>query len=508
MDKKNYDSDFCGSLPLHNTNLIQPYGYLVVLDAQSLNVVQVSENIEDLLAAKPADVVNKPWSAFVAAGEADLIKAKFDTGITDKIPLSFTVTTNGSNVNLLGLVHAKSGYLIVELERVAPDSARYFTEVFQEVKYAMAAIEIADSVEAVCHTAIHELKKLSGFDGVMMYRFDSDWNGTVIAEEKEPGLENYLGHTFPASDVPKQARQLYLKNPYRLIPNREYTPVRLYPVINPVSNSFVDLTDCNLRSVAGVHLEYMKNMNVMASMSIRVIKDGQLWGLISCHNITAKYLSYELCSVFELLSNVISYKISSIYNKADFDFAARLQEQRAELVEQVYTNNDLAKGLLQSNGTNILEMFNATGAVVIEDGRFESAGEIPSQDDLENLVFWLQGKDITKTYANNNLAGAYDDAAEYSDIASGVLVIPVDKDKGNYILCFRPEVVRTINWGGNPNEAINFEKDGKTYHPRNSFKLWQQTVRQTSLPWDQHELTAAEMFRSFAFEFKTKQIFS
>ncbi|WP_114941825.1 GAF domain-containing protein, partial [Mucilaginibacter endophyticus] len=155
--------------------------------------------------------------------------------------------------------------------------------------------------------AVHELRRITGFDGIMMYRFDEDWNGTVIAEEKDaPELEHYLGHTFPGSDVPRQARDLYLKNSYRLIPDRDFTPVRLYPVMNPVTNTFIDLSDCNLRGVAAVHLEYLKNMNVQASMSIRVIDNGKLWGLIACHHVRPHYLSFETGAVCEMLSSVIS----------------------------------------------------------------------------------------------------------------------------------------------------------------------------------------------------------
>src|SRR5439155_4932601 len=132
---------------------------------------------------------------------------------------------------------------------------------------------------------------------VMIYQFDNNWNGTVIAEAMEAGMDSYLGLKFPASDIPKQAREMYRKNPYRFIPDVDYQPVRLYPVLNPVSGGFTDLTDSNLRSVAGVHLEYLRNMQVMASMSTRIVKEDQLWGLISCHHRTAKYLSYQMCSL-------------------------------------------------------------------------------------------------------------------------------------------------------------------------------------------------------------------
>ncbi len=501
MPNKNFDSEFCGSLPLHHVNMIQPHGYLLVLNTDSLDIIQVSENISGLLQAEVADIINTNIDKYIPSAQLDDLRSKLDTGIKNKIPVTLTM----NNQQVLALVHAHPSYLLIELEAANHGTDRTFINVFEEVKYVMAAIELATSVKEACEIAIHELRRISGFDGIMMYRFDENWNGTVIAEEKSKGLEEYLGVTFPASDVPKQARQLYLKNPYRLIPNRDYTPVRLYPILNPVTNSFTDLSDCNLRSVAAVHLEYLKNMGITASMSVRVIHNEALWGLISCHHASPNYLSFEIRSIFELLSSVISNKISSIINKEDYDFVASLQSRRNLLIEQTYANNDLVEGLLRQD-ESLLTLFNATGAVIYLDGQVSTAGTVPDKEMLENLQLWLQAKDINKVYSTTQLSESFDEALEFTDIASGMLVIPIDADTGDYIVCFKPEVVHTIEWGGNPNNAINFEENGLTYHPRNSFKSWLETVNQSSLPWHEQELVIAETFRSFVFEYKTKQV--
>lgn len=507
-DRKNFDSDFCGSLPLNNVNLIQDYGYLLVLDISSLNIVQVSENIVSLVGKPIQELVNSNVSTIV--GEEDLrkISNNINSGIKQRIPFNLFIRTDGSNLQCHALMHIKEDYILIELEKASERRSRNFTDVFQEVKKIMAAIDQAETVQSVCEIAIHELRKISGFDGVLMYRFDPYWNGTVLAEEKDERLEPYLGQTFPASDIPRQARQLYLKNPYRLIPNRSYQPVRLYPVINPVTNSFIDLSDCNLRAVPAVHLEYMKNMNIKASMSIRVIKNGELWGLISCHHLEEKYLDYEVCSVFEWLSAVISAAISRILDKEAYEFSTALQRKRALLTDRIYDEDNILLGLFREGDVNILELFGATGAVAIINGYTESIGNVPDPDYIDNLVLWLAGKDISKVFASDHLSGLYDDALAFADIGSGVLVIPVDSSKGDYIVCFRPEVVETINWGGDPNQAINFEKDSSKYHPRNSFKLWQQTVKQHALPWGSSELEVAETLRSFLFEFRTKQLYN
>jgi chemotaxis family two-component system sensor kinase Cph1 len=507
-DKKSFDSDFCGNLPLHNVNLIQDYGYLLVLDKDTLNIIQTSENITEVTGTDFRQMIGNDIAEYLDVESLEEIKKSLAGGPRQRIPLSLRLKSEGVKVQFHALMHIKADYILIELEQADELEARSFPAVFQDVKKIMYAIEQAKTVQEVCEITVHELRKISGFDGVLMYKFDEDWNGTVMAEEKDERLDAYIGQTFPASDIPKQARQLYLKNPYRLIPNRDYQPVRLYPVINPITNSFIDLSDCNLRSVPAVHLEYMKNMNINASMSIRVIKGGQLWGLISCHHLTAQYLNYEVCSVFEWLSAVISNAISHIIEQESFSFAKTLQHKRSLLTDRVYELGDLVEGLIGDEQLSVLDVFNAGGVAVILNGRLQTKGEVPGKNDIENLIFWLEGKNINNLFYTDHLAGRYDDAESFAKVGSGILLVPIDATKGDYLICFRPEVVETINWGGDPNQAINFEKDGIKYHPRNSFKLWKQQVKNYALPWKPEELEVAESLRTFLFEFRAKQLYN
>lgn len=504
-EKKDYNNEFCGSVPLHNVNLIQSYGYLLVIDARNRTIVQVSENVEELFRKPLRELVNTLFDDYLEVSSLQQLKEIINSGLKQRVPFSISFKNEGA---MQAILHVQDDYLIFEIEKASSQHERYFTNVFQELKYSIALIEQADTVQKACETAIRELKKVSGFDGVLMYQFDKDWNGTVIAEHKDERLEPYLGQTFPASDIPKQARDLYLKNPYRLIPDREFTPIKLFPVINPITNTFINLSECNLRSVPAVHLEYMRNMGIKASMSIRVIRNGQLWGLISCHHIEPIHINFETCSIFELFSSVISNKISSMLNKEEYDYLNNLTEKKARLIEQVYAGNDISRGLVGHEGESILDLFGADGAVVAVNGKMDTIGKVPDADAIENLVFWLEGKSVNKVFAVENLTKLYDDASDYIDKGSGILVIPIDHTRGEYIICFRPEAVETINWGGNPNEALTFEKDGRKYHPRNSFKLWKQQVRNTSLPWQKELLETADSLKGFLFEFRTRQLYN
>jgi chemotaxis family two-component system sensor kinase Cph1 len=350
MQKTNYDSDFCGSLPIHLTNLIQSYGILLVVEQATGKIIQASENCDQVFNVSVQSLVNTEIQKYIGSEAYISLQEKFARPLKDKIPAVWQV--NG--VQVLSLIHRRENHLLIEIniEPITSEDQETFLEVYQELKYAMSAIESSPTVEEACKVAAAELKRISGFDKVMIYRFDKEWNGTVLAEVKEDTMESYFGFTFPASDIPQQARQLYLRNPYRFIPDCNYQPVKLYPVINPMTKAFIDLSDCNIRSVAAVHIEYLKNMNVAASMSTRILKNDKLWGLIACHHRTAKNVSYAMCSIFEILSGIISIKISSLENQELHENETRVTNLYTNLIEAVYKSNDLDKNTTFTTRSN------------------------------------------------------------------------------------------------------------------------------------------------------------
>lgn len=482
---KKYDSDFCGNLPIHNINVVQPYGALIVADKEG-NICQVSENCAGLFGEALADIVNKPASKF------------FDLETLVKQKPGFPQSVEVQNTGYQCIFHEYPDYYIIEINldsRVNGTSAS-FVDVYHDLKASMEAIEECNTFQDMLQVAAKELKKASGFDKVMIYRFDENWNGHVLAEEREDDMESYLGLTFPASDVPKQARELYLRNPYRFIPDKNYQPVKLYPVINPITNSFLDMTDCNLRGVATVHLEYLTNMKVTASMSTRIIRDGRLWGLIACHHKTPMRMSFKVCTTFELLSGIISSRTSTIQSREIYDLNTHLSGIYTSLVEETYRSSDLVNSLLLNN--NVLELFNAGGIVISYNGNVTSQGNVPEANEVEDLILWLSSKtDDEAIYATDNLSDQYEHAAGFKDIASGLLAIEMDRKGDDFILVFRPEVKQVINWGGDPETRINFDADMKSYHPRSSFRNWQQEVAGVAEPWNNAEFGMAENLRDF-----------
>ncbi|MCM5530052.1 GAF domain-containing protein [Parasegetibacter sp. NRK P23] len=496
-----YDSEFCGSVPIHLINVIQPYGVLLVVDINSLSIIQVSENTFPLFGVSAINMVEKKLSEFISDKEITELKTHLSEGVTEKLPLLWEL--NGERYTLIA--HRKNNCFILEIENLPSGGGEdaHFVRVFRKIKNAMSNIEAAVSTEAACTVAAAELKKVSGFDKVMIYRFDEDWNGHVLAEAMEEGMESYIGFTFPASDIPKQARDLYLSNPYRYIPNREYAPVRLYPVINPATATFIDLSDCNIRGVSKVHLEYLGNMRVNASMSTRILFNGKLWGLIACHHRTARTMNYTMCAVFELLSGIISNKITSLYNRERLTKEEKVHQVYNTMVEALFKTGDVPGSLLFGAKT-VLDLFSASGAILYFGNRSYSVGTVPPPEETDDLLLWLHTRKLRATLPVAALSVEYDRAELFQDIASGLLALPLNTQRDEYLLLFRPETVQTINWGGNPEERIFFEKDMRTYHPRYSFKLWQENVTGVSLPWEDVELNIAESLRSLIFQYNAE----
>ena len=497
MERQNFDAIFCGKQPLHNTNQIQPHGIVIVVSKEDLRIIQSSANFSSMFGN--GEPVGKHLSDVVTEDTVEEIRKK-TTATASSLSVILSVKSASRN-RYLSLIHEKDGCLIIETEfRNLIEHAQAPVSLFlSQLQTVMSEINRCNTIVEVAAVCAKQIKRLSGFDKVMVYSFDDEWNGTVLAEEMEAGMESYLGLKFPASDVPRQARELYLKNPYRVIPDRDYQPVDLIPEINSLTGMRTNLSDARLRSVLPVHLEYLRNMNVRASMSTRIIHKEQLWGLVACHHRTEKFLSFGECSTFELLSNVISSKISSIVNRDAQDRTIRLKESFNEINDHIFIYDNVVNALMNYKQT-LLKVLSAEGFAICWDGRIVSHGLVPEPEEIEDLVKWLGEKKFSKVLSMNALSSGYEKANAYASIASGLLALAIQPDERRYILAFRGEVIKNVTWGGNPDNVLTIQKDTGAYHPRNSFSVWKETVRYTSAPWSTEELSIAERFRNVIVE--------
>jgi chemotaxis family two-component system sensor kinase Cph1 len=478
---------------IHLSGQIQPHGVIFVLEEPELKILQVSKNTSTVFGITPENMVQKTLEDILDSFQVEKLKAAVAEENQDFLnPTKLWARKKGDEFIVFdGIFHRNpDGFLILELEPAISQENIPFLSFYHLARASINQLETTSNLKEFCQIIVKEVRKVTGFDRVMLYKFDADGHGAVIAEEKNENLESYLGLHYPESDIPKVARKLFSSNWIRLIPDAKSQPVQLFPTINPISQNPLDLTFSILRSASPCHIEYLHNMGVGASLTISLIKDQKLWGLIACHHQTPKYVSYELRKACEFLGRVIFSELSTREETADYDYRMKLTYVQSMLIEYMSQADNFIEGLVKHK-PNLLDLTSAQGAAVCFGNHCTVVGETPKQEDINFLLQWLQNNVSEEVFYTDSLALIYGDAERFKNVASGLLAIPISKK--NYVLWFRPEVIQTVNWGGNPNQAFeaNQTEAGLRLSPRKSFELWKETVRLKSLPWKTVEVKAA-----------------
>jgi chemotaxis family two-component system sensor kinase Cph1 len=478
---------------IHNISQIQPHGVLLVLEEPELNILQVSSNTYDVFGITPENMLQKKLEDLLDPFQIEKIKAGLLQESLDMInPTKIWARVKGDEYIVFdGIFHRNAdGFLILELELAFSQENIPFLSFYHLARASINKLEETGNLHDFCQILVQEVRKVTGFDRVMLYKFDDDGHGSVIAEEKLETMESYLGLHYPESDIPRPARKLFASNWIRIIPDTQAEPVEIFPAINPLSQRRPDLTNSILRSPYSCHIEYLHNMGVGASLTISLIKEGKLWGLIACHHQTPKYVSYEMRKACEFLGRVIFSELADREETEDYDYRMRLTYIQSALVEYMSQEENFIDGLVKHQ-PNLLDLTNAQGAAICFGGNYTLIGETPKEEDLNFLVQWLKNNVKEEVFYTDSLPRLYPDAQNFKNVASGLLAIPISKQ--NYVLWFRPEVIQTVNWGGDPNRAFEVNtSDGNTrLCPRKSFELWKETVRLTSLRWQAVEVKAA-----------------
>ena len=482
---------------IHTSSLIQPHGVILVLQEPELKIVQATTNSYSVFGIHPEEMVERTLEELLDPFQFEIIQRGVNQDNLDFInPTKIWARKEGDEYVIFdGVFHRnKDGILILELEPAASQENIPFLSFYHLARASINQLQETASLSDFCQIIVHEVRKVTGFDRVMLYKFDEDDHGAVIAEEKLDHLEPYLNLHFPASDIPKPARKLFSSNWIRLIPDAHAEPVELFPAKNPHRDRPVDLTLSILRSPYDCHLEYLHNMGVGASLTISLIEDGKLWGLIACHHLTPKYVPYELRKACEFLGRVIFSEISNREESEDYDYRMKLGQIRSQLVDQMAESTNFVDGLVKDE-SDFLDLAAADGAAVCFNGNWTLAGETPTEEELDFLVQWLYKNINEEVFYTDSLAEIYPEAEAYKNVASGLVAMAISRR--NYVLWFRPEVIQTVNWGGDPNnayETINSEA-GLRLSPRKSFELWKEEVRLTSLPWKQVEINGIQELR-------------
>ncbi|MFM7409126.1 MAG: ATP-binding protein [Cuspidothrix sp.] len=475
----------------------QPHGIFLAIKEPELTILQVSKNTVKFLGIPPEDLLNQPLNKFIDQEQITIFQDYLcQQDLQSCNPIEFIIKIGDRNIDFDGAIHRSQNSLILELEPNYFDKTQVFFKFYPLIKLAISRLKNADSLSSVCQILSKEVRKLTGFDRVMLYKFDEDRHGYVIGEEKRDDLESYLGLHYPESDIPLVARELFTSNYTRLIPDAHAEAIAIIPINNPLTNQPTDLTNSMLRIPAPCHIQYLHNMGVGASLTISLIKDQKLWGLIACHHQSAKYLPYEIRSACEILGQMASLQLANKEDSADSQYKIYLASIHAKLVEYMSTDKNFISGLV-THEVNILNLVNAQGAVVCFDNEYISIGKTPNQKDIEKLVAWINESLQEPIFYTTNLSKFYPQAEKLANVASGLMVISISRTQKNYIIWFRPEVLQTVDWAGNPYESLEIIKDESIQpSPRKSFAIWREIVELKSLPWELCEVNAALELRN------------
>jgi PAS domain S-box-containing protein len=448
-------------------------------------IVQISENAPDflgvdgeLIGKRLKDLGGDIW-ACVAPRLAD---------DADAIPVVVRCRIDSCEKPLNALLHhARGGGLVVELEHAGPK-----LDLSPEIESAIGSIVSASTLQALCDESARIVRDLTGYDRVMVYRFDDAGHGEVFSETKRPELEAFLGNRYPASDIPQIARRLYERNRVRLLGDINFTPAALLPRLSPITGEELDMSLCYLRSSSPIHVQYLRNMGVAATLVVSLMVGGRLWGLISCHHYSPRFLHFEMRALCELLAEVIGTRIAALesFVQGQGELSVRRLEQR--MIEAIAREGDWRSALFDSARSLLLPV-NATGAALLHEGQALTVGDVPGTEQIRAIGRWIEGRMRDGVFATSALCLDEPDFEPLAGVASGVVATRVSGESDELLMWFRSERVRTVTWGGNPFKPPSLGDDPSELSPRRSFAQWHQVVEGTSDPWTAADLAAARM---------------
>lgn len=469
----------CADEPIAIPGAIQPHGVLLAVTEPDLTVVLESANAAELFGYQ---VTGLPLPDLFDDDDAVRLHDALVRDFAEVNPLRVDVNGDADLV-----LHRSEGLLLIEIEPVAgaEDAGAAWHRRLPMVLQRLSAATTLDELTAVL---ARDVRTLTGFDRVMIYRFDAEWNGEVVAEDRREDLEPFFGLRYPASDIPAQARALYVSNWLRIIPDARYRPVPLDPPSHPSTGRPLDLSGAILRSVSPVHLEYLANMGVVSSMSVSLIDRGRLWGLIACHHYAGPHRpSYTDRTAAEFLGRTASLLLHTKVAAGEQEGVVEVAQRHAQLAAAVGRTPRALAAALTGDAVTVLDLLPADGAAVRLGGQLRLLGRTPPAERVPGLVAALLAAAAGVTDA---VSSVLPEAADLAETASGVLAVPVGGE--DFLAWFRSETLREVAWAGHPYQSKTAITDaGPRLSPRRSFDAWSETVRATSRPWREHEIAAA-----------------
>ena len=507
----------CDDEPVRTPGCIQAHGALLVLRLADMSILQASENTQTILGQSAQQLLGQSVAAVVKAeGEARL-RSILTTEPTDRNPIYAFTLPAGERVAAMDVtLHTFDGVVMLEFEAtgrgepgkgtgpVAP-GPRKEPDYYSIIKKTVARLQAMGTVQTFCQALADEVRLLSGMDRVMIYKFHADYHGEVFAESRRSDLAPWLGLHYPAEDIPKPSRDIFAKTWIRPVPDINGELAEMTPLLNPDTGKPVDMTFCALRGVSVMYTEYLQNMGVSAGLTMPLRQGDVLWGLIACHHYSgAHHVPYELRAACEFLAQVGSLQHQAVEDRENAAYRLKLEEVNQQLLTIAAQEGGLAS--MTVGVPSLLGAMHADGAALYHHDRWWRVGQTPDESQLEALGQWVverldAGSLVSPLYATQSLAADYPPAAAFADVASGLLAVPLSCSGQNLMMWFRPEVKKTVNWGGNPHDKpMVTGPHGSRLTPRRSFELFTESVHQQALPWLQVEIDAAARLRALIME--------
>ena len=473
----------CKNAILQNLGDVQAHGVLVAVDAESNRIEYCSANSADLLGTEPADLLGHRGLDWLPANWSGLSALANREGIPDFCDFA------GSNP-LIVVGHRQGAHLIFEFERAGAGPGHWWNHAART--RFVTQLSAVHTIEQCREFLVNQVFERSGYDRVMMYQFLPDWHGEVVHERCRPGVGGFLGLRFPATDIPPNARQLFTLNWQRAIFDVESEPS---PVLKCAESAEpLDLTYSTLRSAHPAHIQYLKNMGVQASLTLSMVVNGKLWGLIACHHLCSRALPIEDRLTFEEMARLVSLHLTNLLGLMEQQTGADMRRQLSRLQGAMSAAGEDAASALAQNLGKVRETFGAGGAWLRFEGKDFFTGRVPDKLSLAPLRDFLDRFPREQVSHYDALPQALQPYRALAANASGVLFIPLGS--ADFIALVRPEVIETLNWAGKPQGLEdNPELAGRPLTPRNSFAVWSQRLRNTAEPWTGTELEFGEKTR-------------
>ena len=489
---------------IHLAGSIQPHGLLLVVREPGWRIVQASANAGVLL-RRPLDSLLLASLAELGGDlETTLRRLAAAGDLREPQPLRCTLPAADGSARFEGAAHrVGADALVVELEPLAAgtngaDSVPPGNAVLLErVAQAVQRFSEASSVGTLADGVVRCVRDFTGYDRVMVYQFDPDGHGKIIAEARDPRLDSLLGHHYPATDIPQRARELYLRNRVRVLVDVNYEPAPLVPRLLPGGDAQggaeLDMSLSFLRSMSPLHLQYLRNMGVTGTLVVSLVREGRLWGLIACHHYAPRHVSFAVRTATELLAEVIATRIAAIENYARAQVAIQVRRLEQRLIEATSTEGDWRLALVR-NPRLLQQPLQATGAALFHEGEVLTCGEVPSTPELRALMQWIdvQAGD-SAPFACSAVGRDHPALASVTPTASGVLAVRLSAVRPEYLVWFRKEQLQSVTWAGDPTKPM-IDNDPLKLSPRRSFAAWSEIVRGTAAPWTAADLALASAF--------------